>query len=70
MMYLYGGKTLKIFSQEEEVLYYRRLMLNSLIPAYILLAMIQSLGETVRGTEKTMITIMISILSLSVVHVV
>lgn len=70
MMYLYGGEALKIFSQEEEVLHYGRLMLNSLIPAYILLAIMQSLVGTVRGAGKTMITMIISILSLCVVRVV
>lgn len=69
LMYLYGGEALKIFSQEEAVLHYGRLMLNSLIPSYILLAIMQSLVGTIRGAGKTMVTMIISILSLCVIRV-
>lgn len=68
-MYLFGAEILKIFSQEEKVLYYGRLMLNSLIPAYLTLAIMQSLVGTVRGAGKTMVTMVISIISLCVVRV-
>lgn len=69
LMYLFGSDALKIFSQEPEVLKYGRLMLQCLIPAYITLAIMQSLVGSVRGAGKTMVTMIISIVSLCVVRV-
>lgn len=69
LMYAFGSEALKIFSQEPDVLKYGRSMLQCLIPAYIMLAVMQSLVGSVRGAGKTMITMMISIVSLCVVRV-
>lgn len=69
IMYFFGGDALRIFTQEESVLHYGRVMLNTIVPAYLALALMQSLVGTVRGAGKTMVTMVISILSLCVVRV-
>lgn len=66
LMYFFGAETLRIFTQDENVLHYGRVMLDTIVPAYLSLALMQSLVGTVRGAGKTMI---MSILSLCVVRV-
>lgn len=69
LMYFFGAETLRIFTQDENVLHYGRVMLDTIVPAYLSLALMQSLVGTVRGAGKTMITMIMSILSLCVVRV-
>lgn len=69
MMYSFGGEALRIFTQEENVLYYGRVMLDTIVPTYLALALMQSLVGTIRGAGKTMMTMILSIISLCVVRV-
>lgn len=69
IMYFFGGDALRIFTQEENVLQYGRVMLDTIVPAYLALALMQSLVGTVRGAGKTIVTMVMSILSLCIVRV-
>ena len=69
IMYVFGGEALRIFTQEENVLHYGHVMLDTIIPAYLALALIQSLVGTIRGGGKTMVTMILSILSLCIVRI-
>ena len=69
LMYFFGGETLRIFTQDENVLHYGRVMLDTIVPAYLSLALMQSLVGTIRGAGKTIITMILSVVSLCVIRV-
>ena len=68
IMYVFGREALCIFTQEENVIHYAHVMLDTIIPAYLALALMQSLVGTIRGGGKTMVTMILSILSLCIVR--
>ena len=39
IMYVFGGEALRIFTQEENVLHYGHVMLDTIIPAYLSLVL-------------------------------
>lgn len=49
LLYLFGDQLLKIFSQDEQVLYYGIYMLRVLVPGYIFLSVTQILAGVIRG---------------------
>lgn len=49
LLYIFGGDILKIFSQDENVLYYGVYMMRILVPGYVFLAVTQILAGVLRG---------------------
>jgi putative MATE family efflux protein len=49
LLFLFGDHVLKIFSQDEQVLYYGVYMLKVLVPGYIFLSITQILAGVIRG---------------------
>ena len=65
IMYVFEGEALRIFTQ----IHYAHVMLDTIIPAYLALVLMYSLVGTIRGEGKTMVTMILSILSLCIVRV-
>lgn len=49
LLYLFGDQMLKIFSQDEQVIYYGVYMLRVLVPGYMFLSITQILAGVIRG---------------------
>jgi putative MATE family efflux protein len=64
LVYLFGSHVLKIFSRDPEVLSYGTKMLRVLAPCQILLALMQVFIGTVRGSGKTLMPMVNSLVSL------
>lgn len=63
ILLLFAPNFLRVFSNEEEVIYYGTYMLRSVAPAYIFLAISHALSGTLRGAGKTLVPMVIMILT-------
>ncbi len=70
ILLLFAPTFLNIFSQEADVIYYGTYMLRCLAPAYICLAISHALSGILRGAGKTMVPMVVMILSWCVLRMV
>lgn len=61
ILLLFAPNFLRVFSNEEDVIYYGTYMLRSVAPGYIFLAVSHALSGTLRGAGKTLVPMVIMI---------
>lgn len=69
-LYIFAGSILKIFTSEEQIIYYGVRMMHICLPFYLMLSVHQVLSGALRGAGKSIVTMVISVGNMCVLRII
>lgn len=69
-LYIFSGSILKIFTSDQQIIYYGVRMMHICLPFYLMLSVHQVLSGALRGAGKSIVTMMISVGNMCVLRII